>query len=134
MPKEGMSFGQLVLLNWRAQSKEDYLPKDDELQKAIEYVDLTLIKKVSQILSCEKSGLIRKLLFEGIKDNPLPYHHLSVLGTFGEKHYFVISKGRAKEIIEAGKDSQVVQSKEYRLYAQKLASQLRNGYELRDIL
>ena len=134
MPKEGMSFGQLVLLNWRAQSKEDYLPKDDELQKAIEHVDLTLIKKASQILSCEKSGLIRKLLFEGIKDNPLPYHHLSVLGTFGEKHYFVISKGRAKEIIEAGKESLNGQSKEYRFYAQKLASQLRNGYELRDIL
>jgi|GEM_PF-6220649 len=134
MQKEGTNFGQLVLLHWRKQSKEDYLPSENELNEAIKFVDSAVLTEALKRLSCEKTNLIGKLFFEGIKDNPLPYHHLSVLGTFGEKYYFVVSRGRAKQIIDFQMESFNGKFKEQRFYAQKFAAQLKAGYELRDVL
>lgn len=129
MPKEGINFGQLVLLYLRKQSREEYTTTEADLSTLLEGVDSELVKKVSKLLSCSKEQLARHLLFEGIKDSPLPYNHLSVMGISGEKHYFVISKGRAGEIIERGKEILNGNSKEFIFYAQKFASQLRNVYE-----
>jgi len=131
MPKEGINFGQLVLLYLRKQSKEDYTTSESELDSLLNGVDSSLVNKVSQMLSCEPSQLAGKLLFEGIKDSPLPYKHLTVLGTFNEKYYFVISKGRAGEIINSGKEISNGKYKEYNFYAQKFASQLRSAHEQR---
>lgn len=129
MPKEGINFGQLVLLYLRKQSKENYTITETELNSLLNKVESDLVNKVSKLLSCSPNQLSRQLLFEGIKDSPLPYQHLSVMGIHGEKHYFVISKGRAKEIIEKGKEILNGKYTEYNFYAQKFASQLRNVYE-----
>jgi hypothetical protein len=129
MPKEGINFGQLVLLYLRKQSKEEYTITETELDSLLNKVDSELVNKVSKLLSCSPNQLSRQLLFEGIKDGPLPYKHLSVMGIHGEKHHFVISKGRAGEIIERGKEILNGKSKEYNFYAQKFASQLKNVYE-----
>jgi len=129
MPKEGINFGQLILLYIRKQSKENYTMTEKELEVLINGVESGLVEKISKLLSCNSNQLSRQLLFEGIKDSPLPYNHLSVLGTFNEKYYFVISKGRAGEIIESGKQILNGKNKEYNFYAQKFASQLRNVYE-----
>lgn len=129
MPKEGVNFGQLVLLYLRKHSKEDYTVTEQELDKLMKGVETGLVEKISKMLSCSPEQLARQLLFEGIKDSPLPFYHLSVMGVHGEKHYFVISRGRAEEIIERGKEILNGKNKEYNFYAQKFASQLRNVYE-----
>jgi hypothetical protein len=129
MQKEGINFGQLVLLYLRKQSKEEYSTTEKELEILLSGIDSGLVKTVSKMLSCEPSQLARQLLFEGIKDSPLPYKHLSVMGMSCEKYHFVISKGRAGEIINCGEELLNGKYKEYNFYAQKFASQLRNVKE-----
>jgi len=128
MPKEVINFGQLVLLYLRKQSKEEYTITGTDLDSLLKKVDSEIVNKVPKLLSCSPNQLPRQLLFEGIKDNPLPYNYLSVMGIYGEKSYFFISKGRAGEI-QRGKEILNGKYNEYNFYAQKFASQLRNVYE-----
>lgn len=127
MQKE-MTFGQLVLLEWRKRTQENERIHENKLNDALNELDAQLVKDASKHLNCEPGQLITKLLFEGIKESKLPYQHTAVLSMWGEEYGFFISPARAKEIVQEY-HGQNGQPKQTAYFARKFAARLYLKYK-----
>ncbi len=95
-----LTFGQLILLEWRKRTGENERLSENKLNSVLNEVDSEIIKKAAAEQKCELPQLVDKILFDGIKEAKLPYNHTAILSMWGDEYCFVISPSRAREIIQ----------------------------------